>query len=444
MNRALPLVILMIMGAMLLVAWSNISDAKTETVEKYNTLMENGKRFEEKKIYVDAVTQYETALNLRPDYELAMHVADLYTKLSNTGGYADALTKAIQCDRTNPEPYFLILDLYKKEGDSDQVYSWAKTIKDALTGSDRYTETQSKEIDELIKSYLGTLAFYDFPYDECYGFHYYQGSGQAYAKVRVGDKFGLVNAVDGAYLACEYSEVGLPNEGLIAYRDSTGDYYYVDGSGNRKIVPDSPAEYLGTFGGGYAPIKVNGKYGYIDTQMNESHFDYDFAGSFENGIAPVQQGGKWFAINTAFSQVGPVLDEILTDPYGFCAPYGVYFGKTGSTWGMYSVSGELLADGFEEVKQFASTQPAAVKKDGKWGFILLDGQMYMDPQYADADSYSIGYAPVKVGEKWGCINLENTMIVDPQFKILSAFSHEGYAYGENESGHCRISIKQYN
>ncbi len=443
MNRALPLVILLIMGAMLLVAWSNISDAKTETVEKYNTLMENGKRFEEKKIYVDAVTQYEAALNLRPDYELAMRLAGLYQEMSNSTGYVKSLESAISCDPLNPEPYFMLIDEYAVEGNAKKLYSFLNKTKTSLAESENFTDEQRQKVDQMLKEILGHISIIPFDYDEAYGFHSYQGSGTTYIRVRSGDCYGILDGSLSDYMACAYSDVGFPNSSLIPYNDGK-EYIFLDGSGNRKVVPDSPATAIGAFGGGYAPMQTGGKYGYIDTQMNESHFDYDFAGSFENGIAPVQQNGKWFVINTQFAAVGQSFDEILVDAYGFCAPYGVYFGKTGNTWGMYSVSGDLLADGFEEVKQFASTQPAAVKQGGKWGFLSLSGEMVIEPKYEDADSFSIGYAPVKTGSLWGCINLENTMIVDPQFVALSSFSSSGYAIGETEEGLCSIIIQQYN
>lgn len=442
MKRLLPLVILMVMGAMLMISWSNISNAKTEETEKYNTLMQQAEAFESKKIYIDAVSKYEAALKLKPEYSLAQHVAELYKSLGNVKGYIKAVETAITCDPKNPEPYFQLIERYEKDGDIEKLYHFVKRTESALADSDRITPEQTQEIESLLKTLLSRITVNSFPYDEFYGFHQYNGSGAIYCKVRKDDKHAILNGNLGKVTDCIFLEVGYPNDSLtpILWNDER---YYMDGSGYRKIVTNAPATAIGTFGAGFAPVQIDGKYGYIDTKMKDYHFEYEYAGTFEKGIAAVKQNGKWFAINTQFAQVGPTFDEILVDAYGFCSTYGVYFGRSGSSWGMYNTSGAKIADGFEEVRQFASTQPAAVKQDGKWGFLSLSGEMVLAPQFEEADSFSIGYAPVKQGELWGYINPEGKMIVDPQFKHLRPFNAEGCAVGENESGLCCVRIAQY-
>lgn len=442
MKRLLPLVILMVMGAMLMISWSNISNAKTEETEKYNTLMQQAEAFESKKIYIDAVSKYEAALKLKPEYSLAQHVAELYKSLNNSGGYIKALETAISCDPTNPEPYFQIIEQYKGSESAAKLYHFVKRTESALAESDRITPEQTQEIEELLKFLLSRITVHPVSFDEFYGFHPYDGSGVAYCKVREGDKYGILKDDLSTFTQCIFPEIGYPNANVmpILWNDER---YYMDNAGYRKIVTDSPATAIGAFGAGYAPVQIDGKYGYIDTKMKSYHFEYDYAGSFERGIAAVQQNGKWFAINTQFAQVGPSFDEILIDAYGFCSTYGVYFGRSGSSWGMYNTSGAKIADGFEEVRQFASTQPAAVKQDGKWGFLSLSGEMVLAPQFEEADSFSIGYAPVKQGELWGYINQEGKMLVDPQFKSLTPFNAKGCAIGENESGLCSVRITQY-
>lgn len=443
MKRILPLIILMIMGLMLMVSWSNIADAKTEVAEKYKSLMQMGERYEEKKIYVDAVKQYDAALKLRPEYNLAMKVADMYLSLRNDKNYISTLNTAISCDATNPEPYFKLIDYYKNSSDGSNLYKTLVKTKTALEQSDRITEDQRLEIDALMKELLSDIKVYRFSYDEFYGFHRYEGSGDSYAKVRLGDKFGLINAKLNTYASCAFDDISLVGGGLIPTLQS-GEYYYIDAAGNRKVVPDSPATALGVFGAGYAPLLIDGTYGYIDTKMKNYHFEYEFAGTFEHGIAPVKQNGKWFVINKQFQPVGPNFDEILVDDYGFCSPYGVYFGKSGSSWGMYSTAGQKIADGFEDVRQFASNQPAAIKKGGKWGFISLSGEEILAPQFEDAKSFSIGYAPVLKNGLWGCINQEGEMLIDPQFIELDPFNYQGYAIGQNVDGLCSVYITQYN
>ncbi|MBQ9907035.1 MAG: WG repeat-containing protein [Oscillospiraceae bacterium] len=443
MKRLLPLIVLLVMCAMLLVSWSNISATRTEVAEKYKSLMAQGELYEEKRIYIDAVKQYDAALKLRPDYQLALHVSDLYSELKNDKGYINSLDTAITCDPLNPEPYFKIIDFYKDNGEPDKLYRALLRAKEALSASDQMTDEQKKRIRTELQLLLGDITVYHATYESCSGFHRYEGKGSSYIKVCVEGKYGLLDAKMNKYMEPTTEDCGYPNGGLIPIRKN-GEYYFIDTAGHRKIVSDKPASVIGSFGGGVAPLQVDGKYGYIDTKMRESHYEYEFAGSFEKGIAPVKQNGKWFVINKQFQPVGPNFDEILVDEYGYCSPYGVYFGKSGNTWGMYSTAGAKIADGFEEVRQFASNQPAAVKKDGKWCFVTLSGEIVLETEYEDADSFSIGYAPVLKNGLWGCIDREGEIIVNPQFKQLSAFNEEGYAIGENAEGLCTVVIRQYN
>lgn len=442
MKKLLPLIVLVVMGAMLMISWGNIADLKTEDAEKYSVLMKKGEAYEEKRIYIDAVKQFDSALKLKPSYDLAMRTANLYKELKNDKKYISTLETAVSCDKKNPEPYMALIEAYEKQGSAPKLYKMLNRAKDALSDSDRLTEEQSYKINSMLKSMLSEIKIFSFPYDEFYGFHKYEGTGKTYAKAGLEGQYGLLDSKLNGVTSFQYEDIGFMNESLLPLCKN-GEYYCNDESGNRKIVPNEQATALGAFGSGVAPLQVDGKYGYIDTKMNESHFDYEFAGSFERGIAPVKQNGKWFVINRQFEAVGPNFDEILVDAYGFCSPYGVYFGKSGNSWGMYNTAGEKIADGFEEVRQFASKQPAAVKKDGKWCFVALSGEIILETSFEDANSFSIDYAPVQKGGLWGCIDQEGNILVDPQFEILGPFSEEGYAIGENAKGICSVYIRQY-
>lgn len=442
MKRLLPLIVLLVMGVMLMISWSNISEAKTEVAEKYSALMKQGEVYEKKQIYVDAVTKYEAAFKLKPEYDLALRIAKMYQDMRNDNGYIKYINEALSCDKSNPDPYFTLIHYYRDTRDNAKLFQILNTTQKAFADSEALSDEQRSEMNDLLKKLMSEITVHAFAVDEFYGFHRYEGKGEEYTLVRVGDKYGLMTSSLSNYTQIDKEFIGYPNGGLIPiFRD--GEYFFIDSAGNRKIVADEPATAVGAFGAGLAPLQVDGKYGYIDTKMRESHFEYEYAGSFENGIAPVKQNGKWFVINTQFAAIGPNFDEILIDKFGFCAPYGVYFGKSGDSWGMYNTAGEKIADGFEEVRQFASKQPAAVKKDGKWCFVSLSGEIVLETEYADADSFSLGYAPVKTGSLWGCINQQGEILVDPQFNQLSSFNHSGYAIGENEKGLCTVFIKQY-
>lgn len=434
MKPVIPLAALMVMAALLLISWSNLSDIRTETTKKYNQYMKKGEMYEEKKIYIDAVKQYESALKLKPEnYELAMKITGLYTELEDDKGYISACRKAIKSDKSQAEPYIMALEKCYEIGENKQAHEILNQAKTNLKESQNVTEKQRESLEKLELRIYGDSRTAPCNVDEFFGFHQMNGTGDAVALVKKEGCFGIINSRGSKLSEILYDEIGLPANGLQAVLEDGERFFITSSGGYRKIVPDDAAEELGCFSGTYAPLKAGGKYGYINQKMEQGHFDYDFAGSFENGAAIVQKNGKWGLIGTNFSDKVPAeFDEIKMDHYGFGLTYGVFFGKKGSTWGLYNLSGEQLADGFEDVRMFASKQPAAVKKDGKWGFADKSGKIVIEPAYDDADSFSCGYAPVKQNGEWGCINREQLLVIEPQYEKLSAFNNAGYAYCEEE------------
>lgn len=434
MKSAMPLIALLVMAALVLISWSNVNDFRTESKEKYDQYMKKAEMYEEKKIYIDAVKQYESALKLKPEnYELAMKLTGLYTELEDDKGYISACRKAINSDKTQAEPYIMALEKCCEIGENKQARAILAEAKVNLKDSQNVTEEQRSSIEQLELKIFGTNRTGPCNVDEFYGFHQINGKGDPVALVKKDDRFGIINGHGSKLTRLDYDEIGLPASGLMAVMKDGERFFFTSSGGYRKVVPDGEAEALGCFSGTYAPVKIDGKYGYINQKMDQGHFDYDYAGSFENGAAIVQKDGKWGVIGTDFSEkVAPDFDEIKIDYYGFGLTYGVFFGKKGESWGMYKTSGELLADGFEDVRLFASAQPAAVKQGGKWGFADRTGKIVIDPKYDDADSFSCGYAPVKQNGEWGCINREQLMVIEPQYDLISAFNSEGVAYCEDE------------
>ncbi|MCQ2408746.1 MAG: WG repeat-containing protein [Oscillospiraceae bacterium] len=447
MKKLMPVLILIGMCLLLVVSWKNVSAARNESALQYDKTVKEAERMEEKEIYggdSGAIKKYQSALRQKPgDYEMAMHIVSLYDKMEeadepyDTNDYVAACQAAIKCDPKQADPYCIAVDKLisqKQEKDAYQIILKAKKNMedengDPLEGVDA---DKLKQLEEQRIEMLSTYSQFNFEFDGFYGFHQIGGTESDRAKVSLDGKFGLITGTGSTAADCLYDDINLAGNDLIAI-EKDGEYFFIAGAGGRRVVTDSQADWLGVFSNKYAPVKYGDAYGYIDKKMKEYHFEYEYAGNFENGIAPVKKDGKWGVIKSDFSAVnGYDFDEILIDEYGFCAPYKVFFAKSGGSWALYSTGGEKLAEGFEDVRQFASKQPAAVKKDGKWGFISLKGEMVIEPEYTDAKSFSCGYAPVQQDGKWGCIGLDRKMLIQPEFLAMESFSSQGYAYAEIE------------
>ena len=436
MNKLIPTLVLTILAFLLILSWNSVLTYNSELRKAYDKHIEKAEKLENKQVYIDAVKEYEAALNLRPnEYGVAMKVVDLYDKLELSGDYAKACRKAIKSDSSKKEPYILLLDYYLEMSAYGKANSLLAEAQKAI-GNDsdltaRMIELKSKYAMQTVdRQPAGTLVYPDGSDSGCY-------------KIIVDGLYGIASSGGKLKIPCEYDEIGILNNKLIPVKKN-GEYYFLDEDGYRKLVPDEPAEYFGSFGNGYAPAAFNGKYGYINDKLKQFKMEYEFTGSFANKLAAVKKDGKWGIINSSFEKVTDfIFDEILMDEYTYATTYEVFFARTGSSWALYDKKGKKISDDYDEVQLFASKEPAAVKKNGKWGFLSIEGKLLVDPQYEDARSSCVGYAPVLLDGKWGAVDMYGNIILNPEFDSLSAFWDNGYAYAELDGKPKFIIVRVY-
>lgn len=434
MNKSMPILILSVLLIMLVISWQNVLSYNDKITQEYDKHIAAAEKMESKEIYVDAISEYKAAQKIKPDYDIQMKIADLYLKQEDKSGYVNACREAINIDKSKLEPYLLISDYYIENTNYYEAYSILKQGEKAIGKNDDFSE----RLLFVLSQYNEAAVSY-----ETYLPWHMVGSGSGYAKISKEGLYGLVNIENKIAYKCEYEDIGLFMNYVIPIKKD-GEYYYIDGNGNRKLVPDEPAEYLGTFSGNYAPAKINGVYGYIDKQMREYNFEYEYAGCFSNGIAAVKKDGKWKIINEQLKDVtGYVFDDVKMDDYGFCAGQNVFFAQKDGSYALYNIEGKKLSEDLEDAKIFVSKQPAAVKKNGKWGYISLKGEMVIEPAYDDADSFCVGYAPVKTGNKWGCIDRDNNLVIEAVFDEMQAFAENGYALAEKDGVREFVIVKIY-
>ena len=420
MNNVMPYIILLVMVGMLVIGWKNIVDYNKKVEVEYKQHIEAAQAFMEKEVYIDAVSEYEAALRLvREDYEVAVQIVSLYKELNMENNYIAACENAIKADVTKPEPYLWIADSYIDSNDFGRAYD---ILQDAIANTE-----SSDEISKRLIKIMGSYNIATCKVDEFKGWVYEDDSSTGYAAVAIDGAYGLLSTENTIKTECIYEDIGLLMSELIPVRNN-GEYYYITEEGYRKLVPEHPVSYLGTFHDNYGAIKIGDQYGYIDRSAEEHHVEYEYAGSFYNNIAAVRKNGKWGVINNSFGEVTDfVFDDILMDEYGFCSVYGVFWAKRDGQYFLYNAQGDCISEGYDEVRLFASDQPAAVKKNGKWGFVSKEGEMVIEPTYEDADSFSLGYAPYCENGKWGCINENGVTLIQPEFDEIKPFSKNGYA-----------------
>jgi len=238
------------------------------------------------------------------------------------------------------------------------------------------------------------------------------------AAIRVGDKYGYVDAKGRMVIEPQFASVGEFSGGLapVCLNQRWG---VIDKKGRYVVIPHY--EEIGRYSEGLLPVKDGGSWGFIappDKMAIKPQFEE--AHPFSGGLAAVRTGAHWgfinksgrFVVNPRFAVVGdfneglaPASETGLGDSYGFI--------KTSGKW--------AVSPTFDAARSF-SQGLAPVLDDGQWGYVDTKGHMVINPRYEDAGPFSSGLAAVMNKDKWGYIDAKDRTVVSFQFDRAFAFS----------------------
>jgi hypothetical protein len=141
--------------------------------------------------------------------------------------------------------------------------------------------------------------------------------------------------------------------------------------------PEEVFDWLGYFSEGYATVKLNGKWNFID-KKGKILCDqwYYWADYFNEGFATVELNGKWNFIN----KKGKTLSRQWFDWIGnFHDGYAKV--NLNGKWNFINTKGKTLSrQGFDEVDYFHDDF-ARVKLNGGWKYLDTNGRLYdYDPR----------------------------------------------------------------
>ena len=375
-------------------AWLGLLKNQIDSSSAYRKYLEQGQRYEEKGIYIDALESYEKALELNSgSYDITMKLADMYYQVGDYKGFLACCDKAIELAPKDPQAYLKKADYYMEKADYSEAM---EVVKSAAKVKD------NEDIQALSKK-LSTTCIEKYSSYETVGDWHVQPD-RNYVTVSEEGRYGMA-AKDGTRkIKCTYEYLG-------AYDKDTGvipcclegSYYYIDVKGNKKLVGDNTYQYLGSFGDGLAPAQRDGKYGYIDTEFHEQMFELDYAGAFANGVAAVKKGDKWALINCKLKNITDfTYDEILVDSYGYCSMFDRITVRTGDKYFFVDHDGKQIGATYDGAAMVAANDGyAAVKVGSQWGFADAKGELVIQPQYENARSFSLGLAPVEENDRWG-------------------------------------------
>lgn len=385
----------------------------TENEYKHN--IELARANAEKKIPYNAHMYYQRAFAIRCDDE-AVYKEDLVqAEMLGSNLYIPTVKKYIEYFPMSSDAYDLNIKMYYEQQSYRTVIDLALEAREKGIASE-YARDRYMECFYMIKNVKSGM-------DEAQSF-----IGN-FARIKIGEAYGYMNQSGNFLLAPLYGEASPMIAGYAAVFEK-GEWCMINEGGYVVARTNTPVEFMSARVGGKIAVSKGGKYGYTDSSMTvPNELPYDYATVFKGGIAAVKKGTKWALINTNEQQITEYLfDEVVLDEFGACQNNGVIFVKVGNGYYMVNVMGQKITEqAFENVRPFASNEPAAVCLDGKWGFVNSDGTMAVQPMYEDAMSYSVGLAAVLQDGKWGYISSSGDERIPAKYEDCKPFTPNGIA-----------------
>lgn len=246
------------------------------------------------------------------------------------------------------------------------------------------------------------------------------------------------------YSVDEYDCVVQPFGSKLVAVKVNGKWGFMDSKGNMAIK--AIFEEAHNFTEGLAPVLNNGKWGYINTNgdfLVSAQYD-EVAPSFHDGYVQVAKKGKWGIIDKNGKVVIPLkYQEVNSVGEGLTAV------KIGKQYGFVNSKNKLVIPAkFEQAYMFQNGL-APVKNKGKWGYINKSGKLVIPYTYIDAESFVDHFARVVIQKGttyyYGVINTKGKKILETKYYQVLALN-EGiapYVY-TNEQNHISmgyISLK---
>ena len=135
-------------------------------------------------------------------------------------------------------------------------------------------------------------------------------------------------------------------------------------------------------------------------------WEFDYAGSFYEGFARVKKDGKWGYINTKGEQIVECKFDYAYDFYeGFARV------EKDGKYGYINTKGEQIVEcKFDDVRYFIEGF-AAVEKDGNYGYINTKGEQIVECKFDGARDFNEGFAAVEKDGKCGYINTKGYPVI---------------------------------
>ena len=263
--------------------------------------------------------------------------------------------------------------------------------------------------------------------------------------VKAGDKWGYIDKEGKYIINAQFDLAYIFSEGLALVQAGDGKWGYIGEDG--KYIINPMYKYANKFSEGLAcAVMDNGKPQFINKEgkIMFTVEDAQTCGGFSEGLAPVKIKGKWgFIDNTGKVIINAEYEEVNKFSEGLASVAKLDIKTKEKKWGFIDNKGGIKIDfqfksdtTFWASPEYFSEGLTFVSSDGKkWGCINKDGKYEVNPQYDGAlfqpYVFKNGASLIKQGENYGYIDKTGKYIINPQFTNAYNFSSNGLAAVEN-------------
>ncbi|NLD30438.1 MAG: hypothetical protein GX658_08590, partial [Clostridiales bacterium] len=275
----------------------------------------------EKQIYDEALVDYKACLEATPnDLESMARVAEIYHL---TGQDNSCIAWCERVLRQNPKD--LKTRLYEARS-----YDNKKNVRSAISvlqkaGESDGTEAQRTERDSYLRELKGRYELTYFSFQTVCPW-YRLPDGTPCATVVEDESLSVYTSAGKETLSGAWGFLGASADDDLLFPVREQDqWFFVDGNGERRLVPNGTYTSLHSFSEGLAPAtRKSGPEpdapvvaGYLDKTLKELRFDFQETYPLTGGYALARKDNTYFVLDSSLQEVTACeFTAVKTDPYG--------------------------------------------------------------------------------------------------------------------------------
>lgn len=410
--KASKIILPIVLVASLCLSWFSFFTGTFSTYSDYRDCIKEAENSIKDGLYEQAVEFYKESLEYEYSEDTYVKIKETYDKLYEEEHtpfirnlYIEDMSVASTAFPKNSIFWEKQINLYLDELNYSKAYS---TVKQALSRG-----ASSKELDKLYKTLLYMVRIDYKLYTD------YKTALNGYITVFDGNVWTVLDET-GEEVTSKYEFIGLINDDGKGLYTNSIDTRILDSKEITRARFDITAEDAGYYSESLdlLPVKIGGKWKYMNSKGEFIGNSYEKAGSFYNNKAVAYTGSKWVSIDSTGKETElKGIEDVKLDLYGCHYQNGLIIAKEAGKYHFYDESfvkkGDFTADDIDICVDGATV---AFKKGNKWGFADIEGKVIIEPKYANAKSFANGYAAV-CNDKglWGFINNKYELCINYEY-----------------------------